>query len=112
MFAGKCTVGAGREARSASADRCSLLKTPQAVSRLKSLRQFHLYIFFSFGARAADHILPRFAQSETLKVGHHRTKETKNPPASEGGHYRRTGSPTRRSWLDWEVATRVLVEKR
>jgi hypothetical protein len=87
-------------------------KNAPAVSRLKSLRLFHLYIFFSFGARAADHILPRFAQSGTLKVGHHRTKETKNPPASEGGHYRRTRSPTRRSWLDWEVATRVLVEKR
>ena len=40
------------------------------------------------------------------------SRNSKSPPASEGGRYRRTESPTRRSWLDWKVATRVLVEKR
>ena len=37
---------------------------------------------------------------------------TKDPAPSEGGPYMRTESPTRRSWLACEVATRVLVEKR
>jgi hypothetical protein len=51
-------------------------------------------------------------QEKAIEQKHLFNKPRDEEPASEGGRYRRTGSPTRRSWLDWEVATRVLVEKR
>ena len=58
MFAGNCSAMRGKGWKGSEECRCRIgkvllaPKTPRAVSRLKSLRQFRLYIFLSRSALA------------------------------------------------------------